>query len=63
MTHVSRNHSRLDSSDAVISAYINEISTRHAPAPSGQGRRGDRQQRMPRRRGARRGHSPAAASV
>ena len=50
MTHVNHSRSRLDSADAVVAAYIHEISARHAPAPTGDGRRrGDRRRHAPRR--------------
>jgi len=61
MTHTAT--SRVDSADAVVAAYIHEISARHAPAPSRQGqeRRGERPHGRRRSVGARaargRGHS------
>jgi hypothetical protein len=59
MTQLNHTTSRADLSDAVVAAYIHEISARHANTPSGPaGRRGDRPDPTHRRFGARR--SPAS---
>ena len=43
------NHTQTDTSDAVVAAYIHEISARHASASAGPARRGDRPGRTRRR--------------
>ena len=59
MNQLNQIHSPADTSDAVVAAYIHEISARHASASSGPARRGDRPGRTRRRFDA----HPAARST
>lgn len=51
MNQLNQTHSPVDTSDAVVAAYIHEISARHASASPGPAQRGDRPGRTRRRFG------------